>query len=93
MNDSSFGMVQRFPERELCELKFTPIAVFVMIRLFFSSSALSPTEFTNFFLDGGSYFFQSLIKSTLLAGKDLLCLDDKQNNNGRWYIRNFSSHI
>ena len=28
MNDSSFGMVYRFPERELCELKFTPITCF-----------------------------------------------------------------
>ena len=28
MNDSSFGMVQRFPERELCELKSTPTACF-----------------------------------------------------------------
>ena len=33
-----------------------------------------------FFLNGASYVFHSLIKSTLLAGKDLLCLDNKQNN-------------
>ena len=46
----------------------------------FSSLALSPTQFTTFFLDGASYVFHSLIKSTLLAGKDLLCLDNKQNN-------------
>ena len=46
----------------------------------FSSLALSPTQFTTFFLDGASYVFHLLIKSTLLAGKDLLCLDNKQNN-------------
>ena len=34
-----------------------------------------------------------LLTMTLLAGKDLLCLDDKQNNNGHWYIRNFFSHV
>ena len=28
MNDSSFGMVQRFLGRELCESKFTPIVCF-----------------------------------------------------------------
>ena len=55
-----------------------------MIPRFLLSVALSTMQFTTFFLDGGSYFFQSLIKSTLHAGKDLLCLDDKQNNNGRW---------
>ena len=55
-----------------------------MIHRLLSSVALSTMQFTTFFLGGGSYFFQSLIKSTLLAGKDLLCLDDKQNNNGRW---------
>ena len=38
----------------------------------------------DFFLGWWILFFQSLIKSTLLAGKDLLCLDDKQHNNGRW---------
>ena len=36
----------------------------------------------DFFMDRGSYFFHSLIKSTVLSGKDLLRLDDKQNNNG-----------
>ena len=70
-----------------------PLLVFVMIERFFSSLAFWLTQFTTFFLNGGSYLFHSLIKSTLLAGKDLLCLDDKQNNNGRWYIRNFSSHV
>ena len=70
-----------------------PLLVFVMIERFFSSLAFWLTQFTAFFLNGGSYFFHSLIKSTLLAGKDLLCLDDKQNNNGRWYIRNFSSRV
>ena len=41
-------------------------------------------------MDRGSYFFHSLIKSTVLSGKDLLRLDDKQNNNGHLWIRNFS---
>ena len=88
-------MAQRFSERELCESKFTPIGCFcndLMLFLIFSL-AFWLTQFTTFFLNGESYFFHSLIKSTLLAGKDLLCLDDKQNNNGRWYIRNFSSHV
>ena len=43
-----------------------------MIARFYSSLALSPTQFTTFFLDGQSYFFflHSLIKSTYPAGKD-----------------------
>ena len=56
-----------------------PLLVFEMFQRF-SSLALSPTQFTTFFLDGASYVFHLLIKSTLLAGKDLLCLDNKQNN-------------
>ena len=55
-----------------------PLLVFVMIERFFSSLAFWLTEVTTFFLNGGSYFFHSLIKSILLAGKDLLCLDGKQ---------------
>ena len=34
-----------------------PLLVFVMIHLFLSSVALSTMQFTTFFLDGGSYFF------------------------------------
>ena len=54
-----------------------PLLVFEMFQRF-SSLALSPTQFTTFFLDGGSYVFRSLIKSTLLAGKDLLSLVDSE---------------
>ena len=63
-----------------------------MFQHFFSSLALSPTQFTTFFLDGGSYVLYSLIKSTLLAGKDLLSLVDKIIH-GRLQIRNFSSRV
>ena len=85
MNDSSFGMVQRFPERELCELKFTPITCFCNDSSISLICSLIDDAIYDFFLGWWIlFFFQSLIKSTLLAGKDLLCLDDKQNNNGRW---------
>ena len=61
---------ENYVNRNLCTL-----LVFVMIARFFSSLALSPTQFTTFFLDGQSYFFfffflHSLIKSTYPAGKD-----------------------
>ena len=56
---------------------FRPLLVFVMFLRFSSSLALSPTQFTTFFLGGGSYHL--LIKSTLLVG-GLLRLDNKQNN-------------
>ena len=59
---------ENYVNRNLC-----PLLVFVMIARFFSSLALSPTQFTTFFLDGQSYFFfflHSLIKSTYPAGKD-----------------------
>ena len=59
----------RFPEKDLCELNVTKL---------FSSLALSPTQFTTFFLDGGSYVFRSFIKSTLLVGKDLWSLVDSE---------------
>ena len=47
----------------------------------------------DFFLKWWILFFSFINKVDFFAGKDLLCLDDKQNNNGRWYIRNFSSHV
>ena len=51
MNDSSFGMVQRFPERELCELKFTPTACFCNdLTLFLISSLIADTIY-DFFLE------------------------------------------
>ena len=60
---------ENYVNRNLC-----PLLVFVMIARFFSSLALSPTQFTTFFLDGQSYFLfcflHSLIKSTYPAGKD-----------------------
>ena len=34
-----------------------PLLVFAMFQRFFSPLALSPTQFTTFFLDGRSYFF------------------------------------
>ena len=84
MNDSSFGMVQRFPERELCELKFTPTACFCNdLTLFLISSLIADTIY-DFFLGWWVlcflFFFHSLIKSNLLAGKDLLCLNNEQKN-------------
>ena len=58
---------------------FRPLLTFFCnVATLFSSLALSPTQFTTFFLDGGSYVFRSLIKSTLLAGKDLLSLVDSE---------------
>ena len=92
-NDSSFGMVYRFPERKLCELKFTPITCFCNDSSLSFICSLIDDAIYDFFLGWWILFFQSLIKSTLLAGKDLLCLDDKQHNNGRWQIQNFSSPV
>ena len=84
MNDSSFGMVQRFPERELCELKFTPITCFCNDSSLSLISSLIADTIYDFFLGWWVlcflFFFHSLIKSTLLAGKDLLCLNNEQNN-------------
>ena len=58
---------------------FRPLLTFFCnVTTLFSSVALSPTQFTTFFLDGGSYVFRSLIKSTLLAGKDLWSLVDSE---------------
>ena len=84
MNDSSFGMDQRFPVRELCELKSTPTACFCNdLTLFLISSLIADTIY-DFFLGWWVlcflFFFHSLIKSTLLAGKDLLCLNNEQSN-------------
>ena len=70
-----------------------PLLVFVMIERFFSSLALWLTQFTTFSLNGGSFFFSFINKVDFFANKDLLCLEDKQNYNGRWFIRNFSSHV
>ena len=85
MNDSSFGMVQRFPERELCELKFTPIACFVIIQHFFLISSLIANGIYEFFSwMEDTIFLHSSLKSTVISGKDLLRLDDKQNDDGRW---------
>ena len=85
MNDSSFGMVQRFPERELCELKFTSIACFVMIQHFFLISSLIANGIYEFFSwMEDTIFLHSSSKSTVISGKDLLRLDDKQNDDGRW---------
>ena len=70
MNDSSFGMVQRFPERELCELKFTPIACFVMIQHFFLISSLIANGIYEFFSwMEDTIFLHSSLKSTVISVK------------------------
>ena len=77
MNDSPFGTVPR--ERLMWIKIFAHCSrFFCNVTTLFSSLALSPTQFTTFFLDGGSYVFRSLIKSTLLAGKDLWSLVDSE---------------
>ena len=85
MNDTSFGTVQRFPERELCELKFTPIACFCNDSILFLISSLIANGIYDFFswMEDPS-FLHSSSKSTVLSSKDLLRLDDKQNDDGRW---------
>ena len=93
MNDSSFGMVQRFLGRELCESKFTPIVCFCNDWTLFLIFSLLADAIYDFFLKWWILFISFINKVDFFAGKDLLCLDDKQNNNGRWYIRNFSSHV
>ena len=59
LEECSFGMVQRFPERELCELKFTPVPFFffAMIQRFSSSVALSPTQLRLFYWMEDPIFF------------------------------------
>ena len=81
LEECSFGMVQRFAERELCELKFTPVAFFFFCNdsTLFLICSLIADAITTFLLDGRSYFFHSLITSTLPVGKDLSCLDNRQN--------------
>ena len=83
MNDSSFGMVQG-SQRENYVNEFSPLACFCNYSTLFLIFSLIADAIYDFFSDGGSFFFHSSIKSTLFAGKDLLRLDDKQNNNGRW---------
>ena len=61
---------------------YAPIACFCNNWTLFLIFSFSADAVYDSFMDGGSYFFHSLIKSTVLSGKDLLRLDDKQNNNG-----------
>ena len=71
MNDSSFVTVQRFPERDLCELKFTSIAWFCNDSRLFLIFSLITDAIYDFLLGWWiQFFFHSLIKSSLLAGKD-----------------------
>ena len=60
------------------------VACFCNYSTLFLIFSLIADAIYDFFSDDGSYFFHSSIKSTLFAVKDLLRLDDKQNNNGRW---------
>ena len=83
MNDSSFGMVQRFPERELCELKFTSITCFCNDSSLSLICSLIDDAIYDFFLKWWILFFSVVNKVDFTCRKDLLCLDDKQNNNGR----------
>ena len=75
MNDSSFGMVQRFPERELRESKFMPIACFCNDCTLFRIFSIIADAIYDFLLGWSILFFfffflHSLIKSTYPAGKD-----------------------
>ena len=65
-------------------MKFSHLACFCNYSTLFLMFSLIADAIYDFFSDGGFYFFHSLMKSTLLACKDLLRLDDKQNNNGHW---------
>ena len=78
MNDSSFGMVQRFPEGDLREL-FSPIACLCNVSTLFLIFGLIADAIYDFFLGWRILCFHLLIKSTLLVG-GLLRLDNKQNN-------------
>ena len=74
----------KVPRERIMWMKFSPLACFCNYSTLFLIFSLIADAIYDFFSDDGSYFFHSFIKSTLLAGKDLLRLDDKQNNNGRW---------
>ena len=78
MNDSSFGMVQRFPEGDLREL-FSPIVCLCNVSTLFLIFGLIADAIYDFFLGWRILCFHLLIKSTLLVG-GLLRLDNKQNN-------------
>ena len=78
MNDSSFGMVQRFPEGDLREL-FSPTACLCNVSTLFLIFGLIADAIYDFFLGWRILCFHLLIKSNLLVG-GLLCLDNKQNN-------------
>ena len=78
MNDSSFGMVQRFPEGDLREL-FSPIACLCNVSTLFLIFGLIADAIYDFFLGWRILCFHLLIKSNLLVG-GLLRLDNKQNN-------------
>ena len=78
MNDSSFGIIQRFPEGDLREL-FSPIACLCNVSTLFLIFGLIADAIYDFFLGWRIVCFHLLIKSTLLVG-GLLRLDNKQNN-------------
>ena len=75
----------RFLGRELFESKFTPIACFCNDSTLFLISSLIANGIYDFFswMEDPS-FLHSSFKSTVLSSNDLLRLDDKQNDEGRW---------
>ena len=76
---SSVGK-DHFNTWEFCILKLGPLFVFVVIQRMFSSWVRQRTLRFFFFGDCRSFYFHSLIESTFLDSKGLLCLYDKQNN-------------
>ena len=56
-----------------------------MIQHFFLISSLIANGIYEFFSwMEDTIFLHSSLKSTVISGKDLLRLDDKQNDDGRW---------
>ena len=77
MNESSFGLG---PEGDLRELKFRPLLGFCNVSTLFLIFSPIANAIYDFFLGWRILCFHLLIKSTLFAGKELLRLDNKQNN-------------
>ena len=65
---------------------FAHCLVFVIFQRFFLIFSPIANAIYDFFLGWRILCFHSLIKSTLFAGKELLCLDNKQNNT--WWLVN-----
>ena len=90
---SSVGK-EKVSELEFCQLKITPIIVFVFIihYIFFILSLKHQPTVQFLFGNCRFLYFHLLIKSPFLVIEELLCLEDKQNDGISLLVLNSTSH-